>query len=215
MRNTLSLSSEMFQTKVLGIARSVWNYRLCFLADSATVLFLLYWEIGMRARSWSWAALAFAGGYLIWTFTEYAFHRWIYHQPDGIFGDGHRIHHEEPLDLIAMPWFMTTATMFGIWYLGVILPLPFLASCLAGWLTGFVWYSLVHHSLHHWHFRHPWLRRLEANHRVHHQFPDTNFGVTMRYWDRVFGTMHKKTRPREVPREEEKLELSLAAGELP
>jgi sterol desaturase/sphingolipid hydroxylase (fatty acid hydroxylase superfamily) len=35
-----------------------------------------------------------------------------------------------------------------------------------------------------------WARRMKAYHRVHHQFPDRNYGVTMRFWDTVFGTRH-------------------------
>ena len=137
-------------------------------------------------------------GYLSWTLTEYIFHRWVYHQPQGIFGAGHSIHHTEAQVLIAMPWFMTTLTMFGLWqlisrYLGV----PYFSSILAGWLVGFVWYSLVHHSHHHWTLRNGWIRKLKAYHRVHHHFPDYNFGVSMRYWDSIFGTKYRKPVPAE------------------
>ena len=86
--------------------------------------------------------------------------------------------------------------MFGLWqfcsrYLGI----PYFSSILAGWLVGFVWYSLVHHSHHHWIVKNGWLRRLKAYHRVHHHFPDYNFGVTMRFWDGIFRTTYRKPVP--------------------
>jgi sterol desaturase/sphingolipid hydroxylase (fatty acid hydroxylase superfamily) len=171
------------------------NYWFSFFADFSTAAFFLVWDLSHGARPWH-AASAFASGYVLWGFTEYAFHRWIYHQPEGIFGEGHRIHHSEAETLIAMPWFMTTGTMFAMWYcvsrLGGV---PLFASMVAGWLIGFVWYSLVHHSHHHWNLRSGWARRLKAYHRVHHQFPDRNYGVTIRYWDSVFGTRFRRTGP--------------------
>jgi sterol desaturase/sphingolipid hydroxylase (fatty acid hydroxylase superfamily) len=30
---------------------------------------------------------------------------------------------------------------------------------------------------------------------VHHHFPDHNYGVTMRFWDIVFGTVYRKPLP--------------------
>jgi 4-hydroxysphinganine ceramide fatty acyl 2-hydroxylase len=170
------------------------NYWFAFFADFATAMFFLGWEMGFLGRHFTGTAAAFFSGYLAWTLTEYVFHRWVYHQPNGIFGVGHNIHHAEAQVLIAMPWFMTTLTMFGLWqffsrYLGI----PYFSSVLAGWLVGFVWYSLVHHSHHHWNLRNGWIRRLKAYHRVHHQFPGFNYGVTLRFWDVIFRTSYRKS----------------------
>jgi sterol desaturase/sphingolipid hydroxylase (fatty acid hydroxylase superfamily) len=91
-----------------------------------------------------------------------------------------------------MPWLMTGPTMFGLWYLcAVVLRLPLASACLAGWLAGSVWYSLVHHGLHHRDIRLSWFRTLRAHHRIHHQCPAFNFGVTMRLWDSAFGTRYR------------------------
>jgi sterol desaturase/sphingolipid hydroxylase (fatty acid hydroxylase superfamily) len=168
------------------------NYWLTYAADSSSALLCLAWETGVRRSSLGSDALAGVSGYMAWGLSEYAFHRWLYHQPHGMLGDGHRIHHEDPLVLIAMPWFMTTTTVFGLWYLcSVMLRLPFFAAGLAGWLAGSVWYGVVHHSHHHWAMRNLWLRKVRASHRIHHQFPEWNFGVTMRLWDLVFGTRYR------------------------
>ena len=126
---------------------SAKNYWFTFLADFLTAFFFLGWEFQVRHSPFGWVALAGVLGFVLWGFSEYAFHRWIYHQPEGIFGDGHRIHHEGPLVLVAMPWFMTTLTMVAIWYpCAELLNIPYFSAVLAGWLAGFVWYSLVHHG---------------------------------------------------------------------
>ncbi|HKP95425.1 MAG TPA: sterol desaturase family protein [Fibrobacteria bacterium] len=169
------------------------NYWFAFIADFATALFFLAWDVTVKGYHPFWAATAFAAGFVIWGLTEYVFHRWVYHQAEGIFGAGHNIHHAEAQVLIAMPWFMTTLTMFGLWHFcSRVLGIPCFSSVLAGWLVGFVWYSLVHHSHHHWNLKVLWLRKLKAYHRVHHQFPGYNYGVTMRFWDVVFGTLYRK-----------------------
>lgn len=169
------------------------NYWFAFIADFTTALCFIVWDIAVRGYHPALASLAFFTGFILWGLTEYIFHRWVYHQAEGIFGEGHRIHHVKAEVLIAMPWFITTLTMFGLWQLcSRKLGIPYFSSLLAGWLIGFVWYSLVHHSHHHWNLRNVWIRKLKAFHRIHHQFPERNYGVTMRLWDTVFGTVYRK-----------------------
>jgi len=177
-----------------------WNYRFTFIADVASALFFLAWETQARQARPAFAALGALFGYLLWTLTEYVFHRWVYHREQSLFGKGHRIHHDEPLLPVAMPWFMTTFTVFGLWYAcDSLLGIPLFSSLLAGWLIGFVWYSLVHHGHHHWDVPGAWMRKLKAYHRVHHQVPGCNYGVTMRFWDDVFGTRLRKPPRSESP----------------
>ena len=167
------------------------NYWLSVVAASSAPFFLA-WEIWVRHSPLGDVAVAGASGYMLWGLAEYAFHRWVYHQRHSILGDAHRIHHDDPGVLIAMPWFMTTTTVFGLWYLcAVVLRLPLSSAGLAGWLAGSVWYSLVHHSHHHWDIRQSSLRKLRAHHYIHHEFPEFNFGVTMRLWDNIFGTRYR------------------------
>lgn len=174
-------------------AKGTTNYWFAFVADFASAMFFVAWEFVWNAGRFPMVATAFLAGLLLWGLTEYVFHRWVYHQSDGIFGEGHRIHHTEAQTLIAMPWFMTTITVFGLWHICArALGIPCFSSVLAGWLVGFVGYSLVHHSHHHWNLRNGWVRRLKAYHRIHHHFPEFNYGVTMRIWDVVFGTQYRK-----------------------
>jgi dihydroceramide fatty acyl 2-hydroxylase len=193
MGKGLSFRSKNHMWWVTTFALGPRNYWLTYAADSSSALFFLAWEIGVGRASLGDVALAGMSGYMLWGLSEYAFHRWLYHQRHGMLADAHRVHHEDPGALIAMPWFMITATVFGLWYLcSVILRLPSFAAGLAGWLVGSVWYGVVHHSHHHWATRIPWMRKLRVHHRIHHHFPEWNFGVTMRLWDNAFGTGYRK-----------------------
>ncbi len=174
------------------------NYWISFVVDALTAMFFLTWDISQINFAWGTVVIALCSGYVLWSFTEYIFHSWIYHHATGIFGEGHQIHHDEAKSLIAMPWVVTTVTMFGLWhYCASVAKLPFFSSLQAGWLLGFVFYSLVHHSHHHWNIKLGWFRRLKAYHRIHHHFPEYNYGVTMRFWDIVFNTRFKKRMPYE------------------
>jgi len=180
---------------VAKLAVGQGNYWLSYVVDASGVVFSLAWEIAIRRSSLRDVAVAMIAGFLLWGLFEYVFHRWIYHRPRSILGDAHRMHHDAPRTLLAMPWFITAATIFGLWYLGAsLLRLPLFSAGIAGWLTGSAWYSVLHHSHHHWDIRSRWLRRLRTHHRIHHRLPDVNFGVTMRLWDSAFGTRYRRLR---------------------
>lgn len=202
------VSNEAILDKV---AKGEKNYWFTFVADSATVLFFLFWEIRFHDALLLHVAAAWSAGYIAWTLTEYCFHRWVYHLVPSIFRDGHAIHHEAPLTLIALPWIITTTVMASLWYLcSVVFHIPLVLAVLSGWLVGFVSYSLVHHGLHHWNLKSRWSRRLKAYHRIHHHFPDYNYGVTMSLWDRVFGTTYRKPQTRVDLETGEDLQLAAA-----
>ena len=69
------------------------------------------------------------------------------------------------------------------------------ASGRAGALvTGFLYDELLHHRLHHGRLPVRAFRILRGHHRIHHRFPDRNFGVIMTVWDWVFGTHYLSRR---------------------
>ena len=169
------------------------NYWLTFLADPLTILFLIIWEIFILGSSLALTTLAVIAGLAAWTLLEYGFHRWVYHKGRTPAHAGHKIHHEEPQTLIAMPWFVVTALFGSIWYaFSHLLKIPLVAPFAAGLLSGFVCYGLFHHLHHHLDFSRRWFRKLRAHHVIHHKHVDVNFGVTSRFWDHVFGTTYQK-----------------------
>ncbi|HAO99887.1 MAG TPA: hypothetical protein DCQ83_07565 [Fibrobacteres bacterium] len=196
MGNLSSIGMNAQRWILNKFALSRVNYWSTFVIDFSTAVFFVIWGIHYSPNHlWS-VVTAFIAGIGSWTLTEYVFHRWIYHQPQLIFGEGHALHHEEDEMLIAMPWFISTLLMFALWTpITYVFGFSLFSPVLGGWLVGFVYYSLVHHSHHHWNLEIGWMRKLKAYHRVHHQFPNCNFGVTMRFWDIVFGTRYRRPTP--------------------
>jgi sterol desaturase/sphingolipid hydroxylase (fatty acid hydroxylase superfamily) len=198
MSASLKVTPESFGQNIwrwLDVARNnlLFSYWIGFVSDPLTVAFLLGWEIfALRSNLFLLAASSTAG-LLAWTLWEYCFHRWVYHQGRTVLHAGHALHHEDPQMLIGMPWFLITAFVSGLWYVfSYWLAVRYVSGFVAGLLAGFVFYYCFHHVHHHFNPKSSWYRKLRAHHKIHHQMPETNFGVTNRLWDRVFGTTYRK-----------------------
>ena len=126
----------------------------------------------------------------------------------------HGLHHYLPMDkyrittspfyffIFASPFYrFIHYLMPGDWY-GAI-------AVFCGWLFGFVYYDIIHYILHHKSYVNPIcfarpkcdlglkvlyrvpksLMHMKRYHLQHHYYDYENgFGVTTRFWDRVFGT---------------------------
>ncbi len=188
------------ESYLVSLASGSVNYWFSFVSDPLTILFFLFWEAVVLRSSILILSLSFGGGLLSWSLLEYVFHRWVYHKGQTPAHVGHEKHHETPEALIAMPWFMVTAVMANLWYvLACRLQFHFILSFVAGSLTGFVFYGLVHHVHHHLYFKNQRYRKLRVHHFIHHQYTDVNFGVTTRFWDHVFGTTYRKELKKRAP----------------
>lgn len=123
-------------------------------------------------------------GVLLWSFSEYAVHRFLFHKR---FRKDHWAHHVEPLAYIGI-----SGIQIGVAY-AVLLPpawLLGLQSVYVGFLAGYFCYLTVHYAIHRPQYQMIWLfRRLTRNHELHHQRGrETNFGVTSSLWDFIFFT---------------------------
>lgn len=181
---------------ILRVSVSKTNYWATYVVDAALMLFFLAWDASVGGIGAAAMTGVFALGVVSWTLSEYIFHRWVYHLDFGLLSHGHDQHHNDPTGYVAMPWFVTPILFMPIQqllsgYYGVAGASTFLA----GWFGGFIAYSFMHHSLHHYKLPFGWYRHLQSQHRIHHAFPETNFGVTMRLWDRVFRTEFTKPGP--------------------
>ncbi|HEY0405974.1 MAG TPA: sterol desaturase family protein [Pyrinomonadaceae bacterium] len=188
-------SADSLSERALSrIAQSKSTYWFGFFTDPLTVIILVGWDaLVLRSNPYAIAA-SFLAGFATWTLVEYCFHRWIYHQGETLAHAGHLLHHDEPEALIGMPWFLTSGVMCGLWLIfSYVLELRTAASFISGLLSGFVFYYSFHHIHHHYNPKSSWYRKLRAHHKIHHQIPAANFGVTNRFWDRVFRTTYRKT----------------------
>ena len=180
---------------ILRVSESKANYWATYVVDSSLMIYCIAWDaVRFNVGAASIVGLAVAG-LLTWTLSEYAFHRWVYHLGIELTRHGHEKHHEDPTAYLAMPWFMSPLLFLPLqmivsgWY-GV----AGFSAFLGGWFGGFIGYSYMHHCLHHYKLKFAWFRHLQSEHRIHHALPETNFGVTMRFWDRIFGTEFTKAR---------------------
>ena len=144
----------------------------------------------------------FALGYLIWTLIEYFGHRYLFHwEFPGAFGKRihfliHGVHHDHPSDplRLVMPILLSGPIMIIAWFVASLLfGAPLRYPGLAGFVTGYLAYDMVHYYTHH---ATPTtklgltLRRLHLMH--HFRDHDKGFGVSAPYWDFVFGTAERK-----------------------
>ncbi|WP_426571150.1 sterol desaturase family protein [Aquihabitans sp. McL0605] len=165
---------------------------------------------------------AFAGGFLLWNLFEYLLHRFAMHElkGKGIMSREHLNHH------VAAGWSFSSIHLLswaGMLLVGFVLwmPLGWVTVSLAfgitvavGWTAGYFFYEYQHAQAH---LSAPstgyqrWLRK----HHFHHHFghPNSNHGVTLPIWDRVFGTLEVPAQVR-VPRRMAQAWMLDAHGEL-
>ncbi|XP_059622480.1 uncharacterized protein LOC132265729 [Phlebotomus argentipes] len=144
-------------------------------------------------------ALCFATGVLLWTLLEYSLHRWVFHmdtkEMNKYFATFHflihGLHHKVPFDpyrLVFPP--VPAMIIVSILYPPILLLFQSYSLVgLAGGLTGYVVYDMIHFYLHygspsggHLYF----MKRYHYQHHfVHH---DKGFGISSSMWDDVFGT---------------------------
>jgi 4-hydroxysphinganine ceramide fatty acyl 2-hydroxylase len=169
------------------------NYRLAYLADfSCAAVFSLF---ALRSDQASFAGvLFFLVGAFVFSFVEYALHRWMFHARSPFLSETHFAHHSDPLHPAALP-FMSSAVSSPIFFF-TLAPVTgaFAAhASLAGFFWAYFCYGVVHHLQHRIRIKDlpfRWLRTKWAAHAVHHGRDNVNFGVTTSLWDRLLGTYY-------------------------
>ena len=126
---------------------------------------------------WTESIVAASAGVGTWTLAEYTFHRFVLHH---YARTRHGRHHADPGEPIL-------SIFWQIWVCFAIIYLITGGAFLAGSLTAYAWYLLIHHSAHHSPDRLPAF--LIRNHQGHHRLASRNFGVTTAFWDHIFGTV--------------------------
>jgi sterol desaturase/sphingolipid hydroxylase (fatty acid hydroxylase superfamily) len=187
-----------------AVTESRANYAAAYAIDLACPLVLAV--VGWRhAVDWPGPLASICLGLMAFTFVEYAIHRWLFHAPDSVMGAMHQAHHDHPGGHTALPCISSAVVASTCWL--ALAPLTGVAVAsffLSGLLSGYAWYSLLHHFEHSVRinaipFR--WLQKRWAEHSVHHRLDHTNFGVTTSFWDHVFATHYRSgAHGRGVPR---------------
>ena len=167
------------------------NYWAGFAADLGMSLGLVAISVYRNDMHPALAVLTFASGLLLFSLVEYSFHRWLFHGPEHAMERGHRRHHQSPLGIDSLPFFLPPIALVMLAGLFVeAMPLSY-ALLLTGAIGGgYFAYGQCHEWIHRTRFQHPLARRWAARHHIHHHHPDRNFGVTSPLWDYVLGTRY-------------------------
>jgi sterol desaturase/sphingolipid hydroxylase (fatty acid hydroxylase superfamily) len=188
----------MFDTKWLDkVSRVHWSVPLFIFVPTIVVLLVIGFmhHVGARAVGW------IAGGYLIWTLTEYWLHRIVFHfEPDHGIGVRlhwiiHGVHHDHPNDpmrLVMPPSLSVPLAALFVFVFYAIFGSPGFLPLSAGFLAGYLGYDMLHYHVHHRTATTrlgKWLRELHMRH--HFQDHDRGYGVSAPFWDHVFGTAPK------------------------
>jgi 4-hydroxysphinganine ceramide fatty acyl 2-hydroxylase len=140
----------------------------------------------------------FFAGILVWTFTEYFLHRFVFHyQPKSEYGKRihfiiHGVHHDYPKDsgrLVMPPGLsLPLSTLFYLLFTS-IMGSGIVAPFFAGFLLGYLFYDITHYAIHHFNIRGKFWLAIKNHHAKHH-YQDSNlgYGVSQPTWDYVFGT---------------------------
>ncbi|KAF2119936.1 hypothetical protein BDV96DRAFT_314302 [Lophiotrema nucula] len=168
--------------------------------------------LGFSTLGGAQGAAYWATGLFIWTLVEYILHRFLFHLddylPDNRLGITahfllHGIHHYLPMDkyrlvmpptlflVLATPfWKLAHTIFFYNWYAATMV--------YSGGIFGYICYDMTHYFLHHRNLP-AWYRQLKKYHLKHH-FADyqNGFGVTSRFWDRIFNTELEMTQSKVI-----------------
>jgi sterol desaturase/sphingolipid hydroxylase (fatty acid hydroxylase superfamily) len=138
------------------------------------------------------------GGYLFWTLTEYWLHRIVFHfEPEQGIGARlhwiiHGVHHDHPNDrmrLVMPPSVSIPLASIFLLAFSQVLGSPAWLPFGAAFLSGYLYYDMLHYHVHHHVPKTRLGKRLRELHMRHHfQDGDTGYGVSAPFWDHVFGT---------------------------
>lgn len=127
-------------------------------------------------------------GVVVWTFIEYAMHRWIFHW---FYRREHWAHHQRPKKFIGVPPWQTALAFLTV-YVGCVgsLGLAWGTGLFTGLMAGYWFYIAAHALIHHGGIA-KWdgiLGRMARRHDLHHKGYEGNFGVITTAWDKMFKT---------------------------
>jgi len=166
----------------------------CFLVFLALMTPLVYWDSQLRyEKPVTFHILLFLSGWLTWTFFEYILHRFWSHSKKADSNKPiirrHQHHHTHPTDIKVTAKQRSLMAVIGLALVSISFWANNYLDFLAGAWVGFFWFFQMHYFLHQ-----SWAKKVFPGllkfHIVHHcRQPDRCFGISVTWWDRVFGTV--------------------------
>jgi len=199
-------SARMFESDFMELFTHIHPSLPLVIFVPVVALSLYYTGAQVTASSRS---LLFVGGLFVWSGTEYLLHRFFFHfVPENIWGKRlhfimHGVHHDYPNDsrrLVMAPAIsVPLAAMFFFIFRTICGP-KFVLPFFAGFITGYLFYDMMHYAIHHVPMRGKLGNYLRKHHfRHHYSDADINFGVSSPVWDVVFGTLNNERKDNSEP----------------
>lgn len=186
----------------IRLFRNPWLEKLTVIHLSA---FIALWAAllpaigvtGLYVAPTLWAVPLVGAGLIVWTLTEYALHRYVFHfeprspmlqQAMFVIHANHHADANDPLRNL-MPPIVSIPVGMAVWSLSVWVLGAQGTWFLLGFMTGYVVYDLVHYACHQFPMKGRMARMLKTHHMRHHHFKvEGNYAITGMIWDRVFAT---------------------------
>ncbi len=152
-----------------------------------------------KSLSFSQWILSAVVGLIVWTFTEYTVHRYLFHYPAKSKAGQylvflfHGIHHDQPDDasrlvMPPVPAIILMGAFYGLFSL--LVPALYFEAFMAFFVIGYLCYDYIHYATHHFPMKSKVGRYLRKFHlRHHHAKEESKYGVSNPLWDYVFGTV--------------------------
>lgn len=193
-------SIRMFENDFLDLLSRV-HFSVPLFIFLPAILFLAYRCYFVIDMSWLEFAGCCLGGVALWTFFEYAVHRFIFHyHPTSELGKRihfitHGVHHDYPQDskrLVMVPAISIPSSLLMYWIFGLVLGNTYADPTFLGFISAYLVYDMLHYAIHHLHSNNRWFKMLQEHHMRHHyNDPDSGYGFTSKVWDKVFDTDFK------------------------
>lgn len=190
-------STRMFKSDFLEMF-SKMHFTTPLFIFIPVILFFVYKTFFVLHVSWFMALLFFILGLLVWSFTEYTMHRFLFHyHPTSEWGKKihfvfHGVHHDYPNDakrLVMAPVVSVPLAFLYYFLFQLVLGQNYVAPFFTGFVLGYLVYDMTHYAIHHFQFKAGWWQKIKTHHMMHHYKDDENgFGVSSKLWDKIFGT---------------------------
>ena len=152
-----------------------------------------------RDLAFSEMLTTFLAGMLVWTFSEYMLHRFVFHyEATSKIGKFlifvlHGVHHDDPQDptrLVFAPPVGLIVFFILYSFFGLFVPDRYFSCFMGSFLVGYLGYDYIHYATHHFPMTSKVGKYLRAYHLQHHySHKPKKYGVSNPLWDFIFKTV--------------------------
>ncbi len=188
---------RLFDNDILEFLSRV-HYTVPLFIYIPVIAYFMYYSIVSYSFSFVTILTFVVLGIVVWTFTEYTLHRFIFHYvPKSEWGEKmhfivHGVHHAYPKDtkrLVMPPSVSIPLAVIFYFIFKLILGQAFVAPFFVGFVMGYLFYDLTHYAIHHFPIHNKFFLILKKHHARHHyQDESLGFGVSSPVWDDIIGT---------------------------